>query len=118
MSRPEVRVYVGSVIANEYANRVPDFIPERMFRPGVYWHPRGGTSPSCRRNPGQGGEDVNFAEAEAVLSDALHNSDRNAFDVGPDDMPRGVFAAYARLAKQIQERLIEHGVRLAPKALH
>lgn len=87
MSRPEIRVYVGSVIANEYANRVPDFIPERMFRPGVYW--------------------LTFGEAVAVLNDALHNSDRNAFDVGPDDMPRGVFAAYKRLATQIQERLIE-----------
>jgi hypothetical protein len=77
-----VIVRISPTISNEYANRCPEGIPEEAFLTGK--------------------RSVSLQSARAMLSDAEYNSDKTAFDVGPDDMPLGTFNAYRALAKQLR----------------
>jgi hypothetical protein len=80
-----MRIKITSAIANEYANRLPEFLPLDKLNEG-----------RC---------EVTEAEARSILADAEHNSDREAFDIGPYGMPLGTFNAYRSLAKQIRKAL-------------
>lgn len=50
------------------------------------------------------------AEAQAVVDDALYNSDLKAQDVGPYGMPLGTFNAYRALVKQVRQALAHASV--------
>jgi hypothetical protein len=76
----QVRIRISRTIENEYANRLPDFLPLDKLDVGV-----------CA---------LTLAEAIAVAEDAEFNSDPKAQSVGPYDMPLPVFNAYRALAKQ------------------
>lgn len=80
-----IRVKIGPTIDNEYANRLPDFLPLEKLSEGV-----------C---------ELTVNEAEAVLADAEYNSDLKAVDVGPHGTPLPVFNAYRSLAKQLRVAL-------------
>ncbi len=71
---------ISATIDNEYANRLPDFLPLAKLSTG-----------DCT---------LTLEEAKAVLADAAFNSDREAVDVGPYGVPLKAFNAYAALAKQ------------------
>jgi hypothetical protein len=75
-----IKLRISAAIDNEYANRLPDFLPLDKLGEGV-----------CT---------LTLEEAKAVMNDAEYNSDRNAVDVGPYGMPLGTFNAYRSLAKQ------------------
>jgi hypothetical protein len=79
-----VLINISPTIANEYANRLPDWLPESVV---------------------QGKNDVSPELARSILSDAEYNSDTKAFDVGPEGMPLPVFNAYRALAKQVRKAL-------------
>jgi hypothetical protein len=79
-----VLINISPTIANEYANRLPDWLPESVV---------------------QGKNDVSPELARQILSDAEFNSDTKAFDVGPYGMPLPVFNAYRALAKQVRKAL-------------
>lgn len=80
-----VVVRISATIDNEYANRLPEFLPLSKLNEG-----------RC---------ELTAAEARAVLADAEFNSDRNAVDVGPYGTPLPVFNAYRALAKQVRAAL-------------
>lgn len=75
-----ITLRISETIENEYANRLPDFLPLDKLNVGC-----------C---------ELSIDEARAVLADAAYNSDRQAVDVGPYGTPLPVFNAYAALAKQ------------------
>lgn len=81
-----IAVRISAAIDNEYANRLPEWLPESVD-----------TSTGLCLVP--------VAVAKAMLSDALYNSDRQCVDVGPYGMPLGVFNAYKALAKQLAKAL-------------
>jgi hypothetical protein len=76
-----VRINISATIDNEYANRLPDWLPESI---------------EAGRN------EVPLDVARAILADAEYNSDREAVDVGPYGTPLPVFNAYRALAKQVR----------------
>jgi hypothetical protein len=76
-----VRIRISQTIDNEYANRLPDWLPDSIA---------------------QGDNDVSLDVARSILSDAEYNSDREAVDVGPYGTPLPVFNAYRALAKQVR----------------
>lgn len=80
-----VKIRISPAIENEYANRLPDFLPLDKLDAGV-----------C---------ELTADEARAVLADAEHNSDRDAVDVGEYGMPLGTFNAYRALARQVRKAL-------------
>ncbi len=84
-------VRITATIANEYANRCPEHIPERIA---------------------EGWNSVTAEELKAILQDAEYNSDPKAFNVGPDDMPLPVFNAYKALVKQIKGQITEDQVKV------
>lgn len=71
---------ISGTIANEYDTRQPEHLPLTKLSEGA-----------CR---------LTREEVQAVVDDAVFNSDTKAVDVGPDAMPLGVFNAYRALAKQ------------------
>lgn len=75
-----VKLRISATIDNEYANRLPDFLPLDKL--------------------GEGVAELSIEEARAVLADAEYNSDRDAVDVGPYGTPLAAFNAYRALAKQ------------------
>lgn len=77
---PLVRIRITRTIEGEYETRLPEHLPLDKLNTG--W---------C---------ELTLEEARAVLSDAEHNSDRNAVDVGPYGVPLPVFNAYRALARQ------------------
>lgn len=82
MKDSAIVVRISPTIENEYANRLPDFLPLDKLNVG-----------RC---------ELTLEEARAVLADAEYNSDRNAVDVGPYGTPLGVFNAYRALAKSVR----------------
>jgi hypothetical protein len=72
------RVRITPTIANEYLDRMPDEIPERLMVAGTY--------------------DLTDDEVRAVRADAKFMSDVNS---GPEEMRPGVRSAYLALAKQL-----------------
>lgn len=78
---------ISATIENEYANRLPDFLPLDKLNVG-----------RC---------ELTLEEAKAVLADAQFNSDKACVDVGPYDMPLGVFNAYMALANQARTAIAE-----------
>jgi hypothetical protein len=84
-----VKIRITATIENEYANRLPDFLPLDKLNVGV-----------C---------DLTREEAQAVLADAKYNSDRQAVDVGPYGTPLPVFNAYRALAAQVEKALVPIG---------
>ena len=84
---PTVKLRISATIQNEYANRCPEHIPAVILGAG-------------RCHPGL--YRVSLDEARAVLADAEHNSDGDAFSVGKFDMPVGTWRAYKALAKQVR----------------
>jgi hypothetical protein len=83
MTDPLVTVRISATIANEYANRCPDWIPEEAFLTGK--------------------RAVRLSSARRMLNDAEYNSDKDAFAIGPFDMPLGTWNAYRALAKQLRK---------------
>lgn len=77
-----VTIRISAAIDNEYANRLPDFLPLDKLNTG-----------KCI---------LTLDEARAVLADAEYNSDLEAQDVGPYGMPLGTFNAYKSLANQVR----------------
>ena len=77
-----IKIRISPTINNEYANRLPEFLPLHKLSVGMV--------------------ELTLDEARAVLDDAEFNSDRNAQDVGPYGMPLPVFNAYRALAKQVR----------------
>ena len=77
-----IEVRISSTIENEYANRLPDFLPLDKLSQG-----------RCK---------LSLDEARRVLADADWNGDRQCVDVGHYGMPLGVFNAYRALAKQVR----------------
>ena len=82
-----VTLSISPTIANEYATRCPEDIPEEATMGGKLV--------------------VSEETARLMLADAAYNSDTKAFKVGPDDMPLPIFNAYRALAKQIRGKLGE-----------
>lgn len=80
-----VKVLISPTINNEYANRLPDFLPLDKLNVGM-----------C---------ELTLEEARAVLADAKYNSDRDAVDIGPYGTPLPVFNAYRALAKQVRNAI-------------
>jgi len=80
-----IQVRISPTIANEYATRQPDYLPEKIHTSGLIT--------------------LTLAEATTLLEDAEFNSDLTAFDVGQDAMPLGAFNAYRALARQLQRTL-------------
>lgn len=76
-----VEVRISATIENEYANRLPDWLPESVT---------------------EGKNRVSLPVAAHILSDAEYNSDKRAVDVGPYGTPLHVFNAYRALAKQVK----------------
>lgn len=87
---PTIRVRISAAIDNEYASRQPEDLPLDKLNEG-----------RCLLTPN---------EAQAVLDDALYNSDPKAQDVGPYGMPLGTFNAYSALAKQVRQALAHASV--------
>jgi hypothetical protein len=83
--RAVVVLRISATIDNEYANRLPDFLPLDKLDIG-----------RC---------ELTLEEARAVLADAEHNSDRQAVDVGPYGTPLAVFNAYRALAAQARDAI-------------
>lgn len=77
-----IKIRISQTIENEYANRLPEFLPLDKLSAGMV--------------------ELTLDEACAVLNDAEFNSDRKAQDVGPYGMPLPVFNAYRALAKQVR----------------
>lgn len=82
---PTVTLRITATIDNEYANRLPDFLPLEKLKVGY-----------C---------ELTLDEARAVLADAEHNSDRECVDVGPYAMPLRVFNAYRALSKAARDAI-------------
>ena len=81
----QIKVRISATIENEYANRLPEYLPLEKLDEGVVY--------------------LTEDEAKAVLADAAFNSDPKAQDVGPYGMPLPVFNAYRALAAQIRKAL-------------
>lgn len=79
---------ISATIENEYAARLPDFLPLDKLNAG-----------NCK---------LTLEEARAVLADAEFNSDLEAVDVGPDGTPLPVFNAYRALARQLRQAIKGH----------
>lgn len=77
-----ITVRISPTIANEYASRCPDDIPEEVYLTGK--------------------RSVSLASARLMLSDAEFNSDKEAFDIGEHGMPLPIYNAYRALAKQLR----------------
>ena len=82
-----VIVRISPTIANEYATRNPEDIPEEAYCTGQ--------------------RSVKVESARAMLADAEFNSDTTVFEVGEYGMPLGCFNAYRALAKQLRATLKE-----------
>ena len=80
-----VRVRISPTIANEYASRCLEYIPEEVYLTGK--------------------RSVSVESAKAMLADAEFNSDKTAQDVGEYGMPLPVFNAYRALAKQLRSAI-------------
>jgi len=80
-AREFVRIRISPTIANEYANRCPEWLPETVVA---------------------GVNDMPLGLARAILSDADFNCNPRAQTVGPHDMPLPTFNAYRALAKQVR----------------
>jgi len=90
-----VTVRISPTIANEYASRCPDDIPEEAYLTGK--------------------RSVTMASAHAMLADAEYNSDKTAQDVGDYGMPLPIYNAYRALAKQLH-RVIDAADKSAGSA--
>jgi hypothetical protein len=84
-----VTLRISATIENEYATRLPDFLPLDKLEAGA-----------CV---------LTIEEARAVLADAEFNSDLRAIDVGEYGTPLGVFNAYRALARQARGALVKAG---------
>ncbi len=80
-----VIVRISATIEQEYASRLPDFLPLDKLDIGA-----------CQ---------VTTEEARAILADAEYNCDPKAVDVGEYGTPLGVFNAYRALAAQLRKML-------------
>ena len=80
-----IRIRISETIENEYANRLPTWLPLEKLDVGVV--------------------ELTLDEARAVLRDAEHNSDLDVFEIGPYALPLGTWSAYRALAKQIKKAL-------------
>lgn len=80
-----IQIRITPTIDNEYANRLPDFLPLEKLQVGLVT--------------------VTENEARAILRDAEFNSDPTAVDVGQYGTPIGVFRAYKALAQQVRRAL-------------
>lgn len=76
-----IKVRISATINNEYENRCPDYMPLHKLHEGL-----------C---------ELTIEEAGVVLADAEYHCNRDAFDIGPYDMPLHIYNAYRALAKQI-----------------
>lgn len=76
------RVRVSRTIANEFADRCPEWVPDEMFEVGI--------------------ASITVEAAKVLLGDAEYQSDKES---GPDLMPEGVRRAYAALAKQLRSAI-------------
>ena len=85
MSTATVTLRISATIANEYANRYPEGIPEEAYLTGK--------------------RTIRLESARAILADAEHNSSGDAFSVGKFDMPVGTWRAYKALAKQARKAI-------------
>ena len=74
-----VTLRISATIANEYANRCPEWLSEELD---------------------EGRRRVPLDLAQQIVLDAEYNSDRRAQDVGEYGMPLPIFNAYRALARQ------------------
>jgi len=86
-----IRVSISPRIARDIEQRAPDHLPVDKLTPGT--------------------AALTVEEVRALLADAQFNSNRRCVDVGPDCMPVATFNAYAALARQIERRLAQLGLR-------
>ncbi len=81
-----VTLRISATIANEYANRCPEWLSEELD---------------------EGRRRVPLELAQQILLDAEYNSDRRAQDVGEYGMPLPIFNAYRALARQTRAAIAE-----------